>query len=163
MACGAHPDTLLVGHPGNDTWNHVWGYWWVSESLANGEWPRHTSLLSYPTGGTLYFIDTIQVVLSCPVTRLWGPAVAFNLLLIFGLALSAFSAWLLARHLTSDGIAAYVALVIYGASHLLGQAYNGISETVCAVDATNAVLPHPFDGAPGFERWLSASQRACVC
>lgn len=128
-----YPDTLLVGHPGNDTWNHVWGYWWVSESLANGEWPRHTSLLSYPTGGTLYFIDTIQVVLSYPVIRLWGPAVAFNLVLIFGLALSAFSAWLLARHLTSDGIAAYVALVIYGASpHLLGQAYNGISETVCA-------------------------------
>ena len=29
---------LLVGHPGNDTWNHVWGYWWVGEALKAGEW-----------------------------------------------------------------------------------------------------------------------------
>ncbi len=128
-----HPETLLVGHPGNDTWNHVWGYWWVGQSLSEGQWPGHTDLLSYPEGGTLYFIDTVQVVLFYPVVKLWGPAVAFNLVLIFGLTLSAFSAWLLARHLTGDGIASGMALVLYGASpHLLGQAYNGISETVCA-------------------------------
>jgi len=128
-----HLDSLLIGHPGNDTWNHVWGYWWVAQSLSEGSWPGHTNLLSYPTGGTLYFIDTAQVVLFYPVIKLWGPSVAFNLVLIFGIALSAFSAWLLTRHLTGDGIAAGMALVVYGASpHLLGQAYNGISETVCA-------------------------------
>jgi hypothetical protein len=128
-----HPETLLVGHPGNDNWNHVWGYWWVAESLAAGKWPGRTELLSFPDGGTLYFIDTVQVILAYPIVRLWGPAVAFNLVLIFGIALSAFGAWLLARHITGSAIAAGMAMLLYGASpHLLGQAYNGISETVCA-------------------------------
>ena len=35
------PFSQLVGHPGNDTWNHVWGYWWVSEALEQGVWPEH--------------------------------------------------------------------------------------------------------------------------
>ena len=30
-----YPTELLLGHPGNDTWNHVWGYWWVSEAISN--------------------------------------------------------------------------------------------------------------------------------
>jgi len=50
-----------------------------------------------------------------------------------GLALSGFAAWLLARRVTGDAAASYVAMFVYGATpHLLGQAYNGISETVCA-------------------------------
>ena len=28
-----YPNTLLMGHPGNDNWNHVWGYWWVAEAV----------------------------------------------------------------------------------------------------------------------------------
>ena len=33
---GLSLQTTLVGHPGNDTWNHVWGYWWVAEELLSG-------------------------------------------------------------------------------------------------------------------------------
>jgi hypothetical protein len=128
-----YPDTLLLGHPGNDNWNHVWGYWWVAEALSQGEWPAWTPLLSYPQGGTLYFIDTVQALISAPIQWLMGPAVAYNLVMMFGFALSAWGAWLLAFRLTGDPISSGIAMVIYGASpHLLGQAYNGISETVCA-------------------------------
>ena len=127
------PTELLLGHPGNDTWNHVWGYWWVSETLSQGAWPAWTNLLSYPEGGTLYFIDTVQAVLVTPIYMLVGPAMAFNLVIIFGFALSAWGAWLLAYRLTGDAVSSGIAMVIYGASpHLLGQAYNGISETMCA-------------------------------
>lgn len=127
------PVNRLVGHPGNDSWNHVWGYWWVGEALQRGEWPGQTDLLAWPTGGSLYFIDTMQVLLSLPVQMLFGPAVAYNLVMIAGLALASFAAWVLARRLTGDGLTAGVALVTYGAApHILGQAYNGISETVCA-------------------------------
>jgi hypothetical protein len=160
-----HPDTLLVGHPGNDTWNHVWGYWWVAQSLGEGSWPGHTDLLSYPTGGTLYFIDTVQVVLFYPVIKLWGPAVAFNLVLIFGISLACFSAWLLARHLSGDGIAAGIAMVLYGASpHLLGQAYNGISETVCAgwLPLTLYLLIRLMQ-QPGWLRALALGLAAGMC
>jgi len=128
-----HPSTLLVGHPGNDSWNHVWGYWWVGDELSAGRWPIHTDLLSFPDGGTLYFIDTVQAVVSWPLQWLSGPVLAFNAVIIAELALAGFAAWLLARRLTGSSLASGAALVIYGASpHLLGQAYNGISETVCA-------------------------------
>jgi len=128
-----HPTTLLVGHPGNDSWNHVWGYWWVGEELARGELPLRTELLSWPDGGSLYFIDSVQVLLSLPLQLLAGPVLAFNAVVWAGLALSGFGAWLLARRVTGDPVCAALAMVVYGASpHLLGQAYNGISETVCA-------------------------------
>lgn len=128
-----YPDTLLLGHPGNDNWNHVWGYWWVGEAISQGQWPAWTPLLSYPDGGTLYFIDTVQALLSAPIQWLVGPAMAFNMIIMFGFALSAWGAWLLAYRLTGDAVCSGIAMVIYGASpHLLGQAYNGISETVCA-------------------------------
>jgi hypothetical protein len=127
------PMSRLAGHPGNDSWNHVWGYWWVADSLLNGEWPLHTELLAHPRGGTLYFIDTVQVLLSLPVQLIFGPTAAYNFVMVGGLALSAFAAWILAFRLTGDAWPSAVALVAYGAApHLLGQAYNGITETVCA-------------------------------
>ena len=128
-----YPNALLLGHPGNDTWNHVWGYWWVAEAIGRGHWPAWTDLLSFPDGGTLYFIDTVQALMSIPIQWIFGPAVAFNLVVMFGFALSAWGAWLLAYRLTGDPTSSGIAMVMYGASpHLLGQAYNGISETVCA-------------------------------
>jgi len=128
-----HPTERLVGHPGNDNWNHAWGYWWVGEELAAGRFPAHTELLAWPNGGTLYFIDTVQAVLSWPVQLLFGAAAAYNLVVLVGFAVSGFGAWLLAWRVSGDARAAGVALVLYGAApHLMGQAYNGISETVCA-------------------------------
>ncbi len=127
------PTELLVGHPGNDNWNHVWGFWWVAQELIEGRWPLQTSLLAFPNGGSLYFIDTVQAILSSPFQALAGPALAFNMTMVLGLALASFGAWLLARQVTGCPVSAGVAMVLYGVSpHLLGQAYNGISETVCA-------------------------------
>lgn len=128
-----HPGRWIVGHPGNDNWNHVWGYWWAGGSVLSGDWPDHTRLLAWPDGGTLYFIDTAQVLLALPFRDVLGPAVAYNLVMIGGFAFAAFAAWLLVDRLVGDAPSALVAMFIYGATpHLLGQAYNGISETICA-------------------------------
>ena len=127
------PQSLLIGHPGNDTWNHVWGYWWVGEALSRGEWPISAQELVYPQGGSLYFIDTMQALFSFPLQLLFGPVFAYNFVIILQISFCGFSAWLLARRLTGDHYAAIGALIIYQFSpHLLGQAYNGISETLCA-------------------------------
>jgi hypothetical protein len=124
---------VLVGHPGNDTWNHVWGYWWVGEALKAGEWPVRADLLAWPDGGSLYFIDSMQAIASWPVQLLFGPVVAYNLVILLQLAFCGFAAWILTWRLTGDWIAAFAALFFFELSpHLLGQAYNGISETVCA-------------------------------
>ena len=66
------PFELLVGHPGNDTWNHVWGYWWVGQALQSGQWPFIADGLAFPDGGTLYFIDTVQAILSWPFNLFLG-------------------------------------------------------------------------------------------
>lgn len=127
------PQSTLVGHPGNDTWNHVWGYWWVSEELLSGRWPTEATGLAFPRGGTLYFIDTIQVLLSMPISLLFGPSVAFNAIMLGEIALAGIGAWLLAHKVTADVWASFTALFLFEMSaHLLGQSYNGISETVCA-------------------------------
>ena len=133
------PKDLLLGHPGNDNWNHVWGYWWVAESVSAGVWPQWTNLLSFPDGGTLYFIDTVQALMATPIHMLVGPAMAYNLIVMFGFALSA--AWLLVYRV-GDPICDCDYL--RGVPHLLGQAYNGISETVCAVAAHCAVVLAEF-------------------
>lgn len=157
--------TQVVGHPGNDGWNHIWGYWWVAESLRGGDWPDQTGLLSWPTGGTLWFIDTVQVLLSLPVQLLLGPVAAYNVVMILGLAFAGFAAWLLARELTRDAAASAVAMVAFGASpHLLGQAYNGISETVCAgwLPFTLWALLRVFD-RPSWGRALALGGSAGLC
>jgi hypothetical protein len=125
--------SLLVGHPGNDTWNHIWGYWWVGEALSQGIWPINADKLAFPNGGTLYFIDTMQALFSWPIQIVFGPVAAYNFVMIFQIALCGFAAWLLTWKVTGDHKASFAALFIYEMSpHLLGQSYNGISETVCA-------------------------------
>ena len=127
------PGSQLIGHPGNDTWNHVWGYWWVAGYLEQGVWPQKADLLSWPSGGSLYFIDTMQAIFSWPIQKILGPVVAYNYVIISQLALCGYGAWLLAFKQTEDAYASYAALFIFEmAPHILGQAYNGISETVCA-------------------------------
>jgi hypothetical protein len=124
----------LIGHPGNDTWNHAWGFWWVgAEVLEQGRWPDWTGLQAYPRGGALFFIDTFNALLTLPLTAQFGPVAAYNAAVVAGLWMSAMGAWGLARHVTRDSNASLVAGVIYGFSaHLLAQTYNGISETVNA-------------------------------
>ena len=126
-------NSSISGHPGNDTWNHVWGHWWVYESIFSGTLPYKTDLLAYPNGGTLYFIDTIQAVMMLPIQMIFGVVFAYNLLIILQIALCGFGAFLLSYRICFDEKASYIALFIFELSpHVLGQAYNGISETVCA-------------------------------
>jgi Dolichyl-phosphate-mannose-protein mannosyltransferase len=127
------PAELAIGHPGNDTWNHIWGYWWVGEELSAGRFPSRLDLLSFPQGGTLFFIDTVQAIITWPLQLLLGPVFAYNAAIIGGLWLSGYATWLLSRRLSGDETTSLLALVLFEACpHLLGQTYNGISETVCA-------------------------------
>ncbi|MDP6932976.1 MAG: hypothetical protein QGG40_08660, partial [Myxococcota bacterium] len=127
------PGTIAIGHPGNDVWNHVWGYWWVAQELVQGRLPLHTGYLRWPAGGTLWFIDSFGALLATPITLLWGPVAAYNAVLAFDLWLCGAAAYLLAwsvtRHLGGSFVAGIAFMTM---PHLLGQAYNGISETLAA-------------------------------
>lgn len=130
----------LLGHPDVDVWNHAWGLWWWADSLANGQFPWHTALLSHPRGGVLWFADPLGALAMLPVTWTLGPAVAWNLLLIARIAWAGFHARRFAGVLGTPGPHTVLAGVAFAASpYLLCEVYNGISE-VCAVGWVPLVL-----------------------
>jgi hypothetical protein len=129
----ADPTRLAIGHEGNDVWNHVWGYWYVYDALSQGRLPLETELLRWPVGGSLWFIDTVGAVLTLPLQWAWGPVAAYNAALAFNLWLCGFGAFVLARQVTGSWWGGLLAGLCYmSAPHFLGQAYNGISETLAA-------------------------------
>ncbi len=123
----------MLGHPGNDTWNHAWGFWWVADSLGQGQLPLRTQLLDHPSGGALFFIDSFNALWTWPIQALAGVPAALNLAVIFAFFCNGICAWALGRRVLQDPWLAWVPGVIFAASaHLLGQAYNGITETLNA-------------------------------
>ena len=143
------PGAAVLGHPGNDVWNHVWGYWWVARELVAGHLPLHTDLMHFPGAGGLFFIDTFGAVLFLPVTLLFGPVAAVNMANFVSFGSAAFAAWLLGRHVlgevrghgTETDRTALLASFAYALSpHLLAQAYNGITETLFAFGLPLALL-----------------------
>lgn len=127
------PTRIAVGHPANDVWNHLWGYGWIARCVAEGRLPLRTELLNWPSGGSLWFIDTFNAVLTLPVQWAWGPVAAYNAAIFGNLVFCGLGAWALAFRVTGSAAGAVLAAVAYASSpHLLGQVYNGISETVAA-------------------------------
>lgn len=126
------PSGAFIGHPGNDTWNHAWGMWWIqTELMLRGEVPLHTALLNHPSGGTLFYIDTFNAVITTPLRYLFDIPTTYNLLVILSLAWNTFGAWALGRYALRDEWLAVVPAVIFGTSaHVLGQTYNGITESL---------------------------------
>jgi hypothetical protein len=123
--------TSAIGHEGNDVWNHIWGFAYVANSLAEGRLPIHTDLLLWPNGGSLWFIDTLNAVLTLPVQWALGPVAAMNTAILFNFALAGIGAYVLAWRVTQTQAGAWLAGVAFQAApHLMGQAYNGITESL---------------------------------
>lgn len=152
------PTRLALGHPENDVWNHVWGYGWVAAEFARGELPLHSNDVGWPRGGSLWFIDLFNVVLTLPVQWLGGPVLAYNSAIFFNLVLAGLGAWALARDVTGSRAGALVAGLAYTtAPHVLGQLYNGISETLAVGWLPLALLAvRRLLKAPTLERGLLA-------
>jgi len=125
------PAGLLVGDPEIDVWNHAWGYFYVAEQLSEGSLLQ-TQLAGGPEGGVLWFIDTPGALAALPLTWLFGPAVAYNAVLVVRVALAGLAAWFLSRELGASDRGALVAGAAYATTpFLLCELANGISE-VCA-------------------------------
>jgi len=127
------PTTLAIGHPGNDVWNHIWGYGFVADSIMAGQWPIHTDMLNWPSGGTLWFIDMMGAIITLPVNVLSGPVAAYNASYLIQWTLCGVGMYALAWSVTGSALGAWLAGLAYQSMpHLMGQAYNGISETLMA-------------------------------
>lgn len=167
------PFDAVIGHPGNDVWNHIWGYWWVAEEVAAGRFPLRTSLMHFPDDSSLFFIDSFGAFLTLPVQWVFGPVFAINFIVFMCFWAAGLGAWALARHLLTErsgpGVdtdrTALVASVAYAASpHLLGQAYNGITETLFAGGLPLAILATlRLYERPGARRVVVAAVAAALC
>jgi hypothetical protein len=159
------PMSEAIGHPQADTWNHVWGYHQVRSALLSGESPLFTTLIGWPSGGALWFIDLFGALWTLPVQLLGGPVLAYNLGLFGNLVLAGFGAWALARHVTKSEAGAALAGLGYAAMpQLLGQLHNGISETLAVGWLPLAVLAMlRFREHPDRRRGLVAGGALAVC
>lgn len=128
----------LSGHPGNDVWNHIWGYWWVADEIGHGRFPLATTLQAWPGTHALFFIDLFGAIWTLPIQWLLGPVAAYNASVFASFWAAGMASWALARHVLrtmygeGDEAALLCAVAFAVSPHLLAQAYNGITETLTA-------------------------------
>ncbi len=122
----AHLASTVAG-VGGDTYQSLWGIWFVGYSLFtlhHGIWS--TMLLFFPIGANLVY-QTFMPVASLLVTPFTAVSLAFGYNLIFfaGFCLSGVTMFILARYLTKNSYAAFIAGLIFTFSTFhIAQSYG---------------------------------------
>ncbi len=109
---------------GNDPFQYIWVLRWVPYAISHELNPLTTNHIWYPHGLNLTWQTSVlsAAFLALPLTLTGGPILAFNVLTLLAPALSAWTGFLLARHLTRDWAASLVAGYLFGfSSYELGQ------------------------------------------
>lgn len=85
-----------------DAIQHTWNVWWVHQALTTGQNPYWTDMLFYPDGVQMYvqILGLLNVLLTMPVTHLFGPVAGFNTGILIAMAASGYAGFLLARLFT---------------------------------------------------------------
>ncbi|HWG74426.1 MAG TPA: hypothetical protein VG184_10275 [Acidimicrobiales bacterium] len=120
----AHPASVAIGSGNGDPAQSMWYLKWVPWAIGHGQNPLFTTLANYPRGvNVVVQTSTLALGLAVsPITLLWGPVAAYNLLITLAFPLSAGAGYLLARRFTTWRPAAFVAGLFYGFSpYMVGQ------------------------------------------
>src|SRR5216684_4598279 len=114
------PAGAWIGSP-KDPGLFIWYLGWIPHELAQGHNPLFTDYLSYPPGVNLMWNTSMifPALLLWPVTALFGPVVAYNLLITAGVGLSAWVGFLAARRFIDHQVMCLAAGLIYGFSPAL--------------------------------------------
>ncbi len=114
------PAGSWIGSP-KDPGLFIWYLGWIPHELAQGHNPLFTDYLSYPPGVNLMWNTSMifPALLLWPVTALFGPVVAYNLLITAGVGLSAWLGFLAARRFIDHQVMCLAAGLIYGFSPAL--------------------------------------------
>ena len=148
------PASLLIGHPDVDVWNHAWGYWFIPHAISQFDLPFSTALIGIPDGGDLYFIDFIGALVGTPIAWVFGPAVAYNGVMILRVALAGMAGQVLAETVLGRGVHCVVAgFGLVSLPFLLCEMSNGISEVI-------AIHWIPWTLAATWKAWTSPTRRA---
>ncbi len=105
----------------SDQSQDVWSFWWVAKQLIHLHNPWFTSYLAAPVGVQLGY-DTLSPLLGvimAPVTLIFGPSAAYNLLVIAAPGLAAYTMYRAARLWLTSLIGAMAAGAFFGLSAML--------------------------------------------
>jgi len=123
-----HPREVYVGSASTDPSVFMWLLVWWPYAITHHVNPFITRLIWVPGGANVtwtHFIFAPSIV-AWPLTRAFGPVVAWNILCLLALALDAWSGFLLCRRLCHSFLAALLGGYLFGFSpyvlgHMLGH------------------------------------------
>jgi hypothetical protein len=111
-------DPSKVTDTGPDANANVWYFEWAYHAITHGLNPFYAHLINYPYGLNL-LANTSSLLLgalAAPVTALWGPIVAFNLMCTVSFAASALAGYFFVRHWVTNETIAFIGGLFYGFS-----------------------------------------------
>lgn len=96
----------------------IWYLGWTPHALANGLDPFFTTQIGAPDGVNLMWNTpmTLLGLLGWLPAKIGGPIFGFNVLMVVGIALSGFTAWLAIRRWAGDGLHSMVGGAVYAFS-----------------------------------------------
>lgn len=106
---------------------YTWFYGWWPWALLHGHNPFLTDWILVPQGYNLSWVTAVPgpSYLAAPVTLLFGPIVTYNALALVAPALSAWTAFLLCRHVTGATLASLLAGYLFGFSPYMLRMLQG--------------------------------------
>jgi hypothetical protein len=119
-----HPSTLYVGVSGTDPTIFMWCLTWWPHAIMNHSNPFITHVIWAPSGYNLAWATSIPgpSLLAWPLTRRFGPVVAYNVLCLLGPASAAWATFLLCRYIARHFWPAILGGYVFGFSpYIVGQ------------------------------------------
>lgn len=128
-----HPATKVLGDTGPDKTIVMWAFLWWPHAIFHGHDPFNATAIWTPHGIDLAWVTAVPgaSLLLAPISETAGPVVAYNVAALATLALSAWTAYLLARRLTGKVGPSLVAGFVFGFSpYMMGQSVSHLNLTL---------------------------------
>jgi hypothetical protein len=125
-----HPESSLIGDLFADPQIFVWSFAWMPHALAHGENPLYTHAIWAPNGFNLAWATSVPglALVFAPLTSAFGPVLSYNVACILVIALSAWAAFLLCRHITGALWPSFVGGYLFGfSSYMLRGVIDNIN------------------------------------
>ena len=111
----------------------IWFLEWTAHAFQHDLNPLFTTHMNVPDGVNVMWNTSLLLpgLVLAPVTRIFGPVLTFNLLLVLGPALSAWCAALAFRRYVRNPVAAFLGGLVYGFSpYMLAQSFGHLHATL---------------------------------
>jgi hypothetical protein len=161
-----HPASQIVASDELDSSQFMWFFAWWPHALLHGLNPFVTHLMFVPDGFNLTWATSMPgpSLLLAPVTLAFGPAVTWNVMQLLAPALSAWTAFVLCRHITGNRRAALVGGYVFGFSpymliHLTGGPYLAL---VALLPVFVLLVLRRLEGRDGPRRFVGLMALALV-